>query len=75
MVKQGGGPVLLWGCFAAGSGNLDCIRDLDSLKYQSILTKIMMFLVNRLKLMIIGFSNRTIIPKQTFKSTEAWDWS
>lgn len=74
MVKQGGGPVL-WGCFSAGSGNLDCIRDLDSLKYQSILTKIVMFLVNRLKLMIIGFSNWTIVPKQTFKSTEAWDWS
>ncbi len=48
MVKHGGGPVLLWGCFTAGSGNLDCIRDLDSLKYQSILTKIVMFLVNRL---------------------------
>jgi len=38
MVKNGGGPVLLYGCFAvAGSGNLACMKDImNSLKYQAI---------------------------------------
>jgi len=36
--KNGGAPVLLWGCFAvARSGNLDCMKDImHSLNYQAI---------------------------------------
>ncbi len=37
--------------FVAGSGSLDCMKDIiDSLKYQVVLAKIVMFLVQRLKL-------------------------
>uniref|UniRef100_A0A671LIA4 Uncharacterized protein n=1 Tax=Sinocyclocheilus anshuiensis TaxID=1608454 RepID=A0A671LIA4_9TELE len=52
IIKHGGGPVLLWGCFAvAGNVSLDCMKDImDSLKYQAVLAKIVMFLVQRLKL-------------------------
>ncbi len=52
MVKHGGGPFLLWGCFAfAVSGNLDCMKNImDSLKYQAILAKIVKPSVQRLKL-------------------------
>ncbi len=37
MIKHGGGPVLLRGCFAvAGSEHFDCMKDImDSLKYQA----------------------------------------
>ncbi len=69
MVKHGGGPVLLWGCFTvAGSGNHECMKDImDSLKYQAILARIVMPLVQRLKMMINGLSCRTLIPKYTSK--------
>ncbi len=52
IVKHGERPDLLWGCFAAaGSGNLDCMKDImDSLKYQAILAKNVMPSVQRLKL-------------------------
>ena len=40
MVKHGGGPVMLWGCFAvAGSGNLDYMKDILNSLYQAILAK------------------------------------
>jgi len=44
MVKHGGAPVLLWGCFAvARGGNRDCLKDImTSLKYQAILAKMAM---------------------------------
>ncbi len=52
MLKHGGGPVLLWGCFAvAGNGNRDCMKNImDSLEYQAILAMIRMSSVQRLKL-------------------------
>ncbi len=53
--------------FYAGTGNHDCMKDImDSLKYQAILTRNMMPLVQRL--MINGFSCRTAIPKYTSKT-------
>ncbi len=53
--------------FYAGTGNHDCMKDImDSLKYQAILTRNMMPLVQRL--MINGFSYRTAIPKYTSKT-------
>ncbi len=75
MVKHGGGPVLLWGCFAvAGNGNRDCMKNImDSLEYQAILAMIRMSSVQRLKLDV----HRTAIPKYTSKSTYVLfrDWS
>src|SRR4029434_5710554 len=51
-VKNGGGSVVLWGCFAAsGTGNLQRAEGtMDSVKYQEILGKNVMPSVMKLKL-------------------------